>query len=786
MIELMFRCTRCVVLVVFAIIVGVAGCKGKPTPNGGSGKTPKEEQVLDPDQPLRSESSHQRMVRELAQIAQRTEHEHLYIGDLAARDYQRRLDTLPPNAPVFQRMVLLSELGQEELNCDQLENGIGHLEEAVKLFEQVHHPDRAMREQIQNRLVFVLGTAYMRLGETQNCCLHFSGQSCIVPIQGAGIHVNREGSEKAIRCFLDVLGRSTDVKMEQVKVHEPARWLLNIAYMTLGEYPDGVPKEHLIPPSFFRSEVDFPRFHNIYPDLGLSTFNLSGGAIIDDFDGDDDLDILTSSYDSSSQTQLFRNDEGAFVEVTEEAGLKGFYGGLTMVQADYDNDGDVDVFIPRGAWLKAWGRHPNSLLRNDGGKFTDVTFDVGLGDVHYPTKTAAWADYDNDGDLDLYVGNETTPGEVDAPAQLFRNDDGIFTDVAAEAGVQENLFAMGAVWGDFNDDRYPDLFVSNGGDNRLYQNNQDGTFTDVAEKVGVNNPQASFPTWFWDYNNDGVLDLYIGCSSGHVGIQALRLRGEDITQLSVPLRQLNEEVKVEQAALYQGDGQGGFTNVATQQGLTFPTLPMGANYGDLNNDGRLDFYLGTGDVPYSELMPNLMYLNQNDAAKGTHGFADVTMAGGFGHLQKGHSVAFADLDNDGDQDVYMQMGGAYRCDKFNDALYENPGFGNHWLNIKLRGVTSNRCGIGARIHAEFTEQGETRHVYQWVTSGGSFGANPLRQSIGLGQATVLNKLEIYWPTSDSTQTFEDVAVDRTLEITEGSHEPREVTLTPYRFSHAGE
>ncbi len=161
-------------------------------------------------------------------------------------------------------------------------------------------------------------------------------------------------------------------------------------------------------------------------------------------------------------------------------------------------------------------------------------------------------------------------------------------------------------------------------------------------------------------------------------------------------------------------------------------------------------------------MPNIMYRNRGGA-----GFSDVTSAGGFGHLQKGHGIAFADLDNDGDQDVFEQMGGFFPGDKYYNALFENPGFGNHWISIKLVGVRSNRSAIGARIHLQVTENGKQRSIYKHVNSGGSFGANPLRQTIGLGKASRIEILEVYWPTTKQTQTFRNLPVDRFIQITEG-------------------
>jgi hypothetical protein len=175
-------------------------------------------------------------------------------------------------------------------------------------------------------------------------------------------------------------------------------------------------------------------------------------------------------------------------------------------------------------------------------------------------------------------------------------------------------------------------------------------------------------------------------------------------------------------------------------------------------------------------MPNVMFRNRRG-----EGFDDVTFAGGFGHLQKGHGIAFADLDNDGDQDVYEELGGAFPGDPFGDVVFENPGFGNHWLRVKVVGSRSNRAGIGVRIKATIREGDETRCVYKWVNSGGSFGGNPLTQQLGLGSATVIEQLEITWPTSGETQLFDQVAVDQSIEVTEFEKQfaKREMRPTPF-------
>ena len=705
------------------------------------------------------------MVTLLAEIAEKTiSSSNEFFGRSEFRALAAELEGLPSNGEIGRRLQLNFLLGWHYLRLGEVDAAVEHYLVAHRLLNRVKH--RVSAEQA-SKTAFDTGIAFMRLGEVQNRAVMHNADYCLLPIRESGVHQLQDGSRNATRYFTEVLENPAALPADKLK----ARWLLNIVYMTLGEYPDGVPEAYRIDPAVFESDEAFPRFTEIATTLGLGETSSAGGAIAEDFDGDGLLDVMVSSWNPTVNLRYFHNDgNGSFSDRTTEAGLEGLLGGLNLNHADYDNDGDADVFVMRGAWLDKDGQQPNSLIRNNGdGTFTDVTFEAGLGRVHYPTQAAGWADYDNDGDLDLYIGNESDD-RLKAPSQLFQNNgDGTFTDVARQAGVKNDLFAKGIAWGDYDGDRFPDLYVSNmGSANRLYHNNRDGTFTDVAGELGVTRPTMSFPPWFWDFDNDGVLDLYVSTYS----IQ-------DVSAIAGGFLGMGMGPREELNRLYRGDGDGGFEEVSTQQNLDQLTLVMGSNYGDLDNDGFPDFYLGTGYMYYEALMPNVMYRN-----RGGSGFSDVSTSGGFGHLQKGHGAVFADLDNDGDQDVFMEMGGAFPGDAFANALFENPGFGNHWIKLKLVGVESNRAGVGARIRLEITEDGATRTIFKYVNTGGSFGSNPLRREIGLGRASKIEVLEVFWPTTGKTQRFENVAVDQLLEITEGQASYRQLPLKSIAFPRA--
>jgi len=222
--------------------------------------------------------------------------------------------------------------------------------------------------------------------------------------------------------------------------------------------------------------------------------------------------------------------------------------------------------------------------------------------------------------------------------------------------------------------------------------------------------------------------------------------------------------------LYRNTGTG-FEDVTQAAGLQKVVPTMGANFGDLDNDGFLDVYLGTGAPSYAALMPNVMFRNRDGRT-----FGDVTTTTGTGHLQKGHGVAFADLDEDGDQDVYANIGGFVPGDTYHKAVFRNPGHGNHWIRVRLVGARANRAAIGAKLRVTaVTPEGREVERYREVSSGGSFGASPLEQHIGLGRAARVKSLDVEWPGSRARQVFTDVPLDARVEVGEGETTARVIS-----------
>lgn len=632
----------------------------------------------------------------------------------------------------------------------------GRTEESLRELKTIENAVRAVKGVMSERgnadLRMQKALGLIRLGEQENCQRSHTSESCIFPLRPAGFHQLTHGSRGAVALLNEQLKEFPD----DLK----ARWLLNIAQMTLGEWPDQVPENLRIGPRYFASEYAMPRFPDVAVAVGLAREDLAGGCIVDDFDNDGFLDVVVSSWGLDGQLRYYHNEgDGSFGERTTEAGLSGLTGGLNIQQTDYNNDGWLDVWVLRGAWLGKTGRFPKSLLRNNGdGTFTDVTVEAHLMSLH-PSQTSAWFDYDGDGWLDVFIGNETLDPNDPDPCELFHNNrDGTFTECAAKSGISLASFIKGVTCADYDHDGRPDLYLSDRlGENFLFHNEgpngSDGqwNFKEVGKKAGVTLPLRSFATWFFDYDNDGWEDLFVS--------------GYGITNVAeIAADYLGLPNNAEKPKLYHNNHDGTFTDVTETAHLNRVCHTMGCNFGDLDNDGWLDFYVGTGDPDLATLIPNRMFRNA-----GGKFFQEVTETTGTGHLQKGHAVSFADIDNDGDQDIYTVIGGALPGDTYRKSLFMNPGAGgtNHWLKLKLVGVKSNRSAIGARIKVTVSAPGGERSIHKTVNIGSSFGANPLRQELGLGNATGISSVEVSWPATGERQTWTNLSMDRAYQLREG-------------------
>jgi len=232
--------------------------------------------------------------------------------------------------------------------------------------------------------------------------------------------------------------------------------------------------------------------------------------------------------------------------------------------------------------------------------------------------------------------------------------------------------------------------------------------------------------------------------------------------------------------LFKNMKDGTFRDVTAEVGLDRVYAPMGANFGDIDNDGFLDIYLGSGGPEYGFLLPKVLLRNDEGRA-----FVDISSSAGIGDLHKGHGTAFADLQNSGHEDILISMGGATPGDAHAFRVFKNPGNDSDWINIKVVGVKTNRAAIGARIEAIVENEGRgMRSIFRTVSSGGSFGASPLAQHIGLGRAARILSLEITWPASNTSQKFAGVSPNQFIQITEFGKAYKVLTPRHFRFDGA--
>lgn len=519
------------------------------------------------------------------------------------------------------------------------------------------------------------------------------------------------------------------------------------------------------------SGVEFILNNGTIPDKPVIDSTLGGVALFD-FDNDGFLDIFFTNGaripslkkdDPTFYNRLYRNKgDGTFRDVTDRAGVSGEGYSMGVAAADVDNDGWTDVYVT--------GVHRNILYRNNGdGTFTDVTERAGVSGVDARGKPvwsvgAAWLDYDNDGDVDLFVANyldwswknSKVCGEEGKrlscpptlypglPNLLYRNGgDGAFTDVSARSGVGKHIGkGMSVAVADYDDDGFVDVFVANDKmRNFLFKNVAGRAFEEVGIESGVAYPADGLPVSgmgadFRDLNGDGRPDIVITALTG------------------------------ETYPLFLNSGDGFFIPATRQVGLGLATLKMsgwGVGAYDFDNDGHKDLFTANSDVHenahyYSRdqyRQPNAVFQNTGDGR-----FRDVTAQAGpaLRDAAAHRGCAFGDLNNDGRIDVVVSaIGGPAKI------LYNTSTNKPHWIQIQLEGVKSNRDGIGARIKLT-GPSGRVQHNH--VTTAVSYSsASDKRVHFGLGADRHIREIEIRWP-SGTVQVLKNVAADQILKVRE--------------------
>jgi len=622
--------------------------------------------------------------------------------------------------------------------------------------------------QTKRVLYSTVAISYLRYGEIENCLQNHNHQSCFLPVQGDGVHKLIFGSTKAIEEYKLALNEfPNDLEF---------KYLLNLAYMTLGEYPSQVPKEDLINPQWFTSKINFPKFHDVAAEMGVNRNALAGGVVVDDFTNDGWLDIVITCQGPHYEMIFYKNNgDGTFTDQTQAYGLDGQMGVLNLNQADFNNDGWLDLYLMRGAWWQKDGDIVNTLMMNTGnGRFEDVTLKSGLTKLA-PTQTSAWADYNLDGWIDLVVGNESTP-DFQRGIDLYINQkDGTFKLESANWGLTLNQYFKGCTATFANDDKYPDLYFSALSDSNSLFINQgysgNNTFALAGSTANVGAPFRSFPCWSFDFDNNGHEDLFVSSYSN------------DQTPVTYWMESNMKTVDpIMFPKLYSNQGNMEYKEVGASMGLTEVAFTMGCNFGDINTDGFLDFYLGTGNPLFEALVPNKMYLNMDGKR-----FEDVSYAGGFANIQKGHGIGFGDLDHDGDEDIYIVIGGAVDADTYFNCLFENPNADkNNWVVLRLTGTSANKAAIGAKVAINVQENGKERMIYRVVSSGASFGANSLALEVGLRKSTKINSVKVQWPCKDCPdQEFREMAINKAYQLTQDQPNATEVPYYPVKLHGNG-
>ncbi len=488
--------------------------------------------------------------------------------------------------------------------------------------------------------------------------------------------------------------------------------------------------------------ANLPVFDDLAAQKNARVVSFGRGAAMADLDNDGLIDLCVSN-DGALCFVLRQKADGTFEDVSVPWDIPDDGRRTWGVQAaDFDNDGDIDLYYPCGGFDEP---DRNRFLRNDLntiGKFTDISNSCGdAGLVDDATFGATALDYDRDGDLDLFCTVNINIDLVLGPpddCHLYRNDGGLFfTEVSAAAGITTLGDWKHCSSGDFDNDGWVDIAVGNmNGSNSLYRNNGDGTFTDVATAAGVADPDRNFGLVLEDFDNDGWLDIY------------------------APKYQ---NIVMRPSGLFLNNRDGTFRDVTYTSGMGGQD-DMGHNTGDTNGDGFPDIFIGTGH-PFAAHL-DFLYIVRPDGFGGLD-VGDVSDSSGIralGHT-RGHGAPMGDLNGDGFVEIFAVNGGPFDLPLTIEpsSLFYNRGNDYAWIKARLTGVWSNRSAIHARVRAERVE-GES--VWRQVTCGKGFAnTDAAEQVIGLGHTAGLRLVEVAWP-SGLVQTILPVSLSSTLEIVE--------------------
>jgi hypothetical protein len=512
--------------------------------------------------------------------------------------------------------------------------------------------------------------------------------------------------------------------------------------------------------------ITFRHVNGASPDKHLVE-TMGAGGLFFDYDGDGWIDVFLVDSGSladpavakRARHRLYRNlGNGRLDDVTERSGIRHSAYGMGACAADYDGDGDPDLYVTNDG--------PNALYQNRGdGRFVDVTAAAGVGDARW-SASCAFADLDRDGDLDLWVTNyvaadrRRSPFCGDArrgvrfychplnydplPNTLYRNDGGTFIDVSTESGVAAlRSNGLGVVIVDENDDGWPDVFVANDSlPNFLFRNTGKMRFREEALTAGVavaadGQPRAGMGIDAGDYDRDGRLDVVI-------------------TNLDFQMH-----------SLYRGLAGGTFAWSTIESGIGYSTLPFvgfGVAFLDYDNDGQLDIAIANGHILENapQFRAGATYRQRKLLFRNTTGrrFAEVGRTAGavFAAERVGRGLATGDFDNDGDLDLLVTNNGGDA-----ELLRNDAGSSAHSLVLRLRGTGRNREAIGARVLVT----AGSRTMRRDVTAGSSYlSQNDLRVHVGLGDAAQADRIEIRWP-SGKVERLADIPADQLLTIEEG-------------------